>query len=146
MAKSTAVPNSKRAIDNSSSTSAALLPLLASVVLAYWLSIGVSIGESLRTIAVVALQIGFRSVIWQRFSGRRQTSACENIGMGFATGSLVLVAVRQTAIMFDSRLIKLLLFSAIVGVLLPSIVHSWSIARETQRTSFPRRPCFTRIS
>jgi len=146
MAKSTAVPNSKRAIDNSSSTSAALYPLLASVVLAYWLSIGVSIGESLRTIAVVALQIGFGSVIWQRFSGRRQTSACENIGMGFATGSLVLVAVRQTAIVFDSRLIELLLFSAIVGVLLPSIVYSWSIAREKKRTSFPRRPCFTRIS
>lgn len=146
MAESIAVPNSDSAVNHNNSTSVALYPLLASVVLAYWLSIGISIGESLRISAVVALQIGFGSVVWQRVSGRRQTSGCENIGMGFATGSLVLVAVRQTAIVFDSRLIELFLLSAVVGVLLPGIWHSWSILRETQRTSFPQRRFFTQIS
>ena len=146
MAESIAVPNSDSAVNHSNHTSVALYPLLGSVVLAYWLSIGVSIGESLRISAVVALQIGFGSVVWQRVSGRRQTSGCENIGMGFATGSLVLVAVRQTAIVFDSRLIELFLLSAVVGVLLPGLWHSWSILRETQKTSFPRRRFFTRIS
>lgn len=146
MAESTAVLCSNSVVSHRNSTSVALYPLLASVILAYWLSIGVGIGESLRIIAVVALQIGFGSVIWQRVSGRRQTSGCENIGMGFATGSLVLVAVRQTAIVFDSRLIELFLVSVIVGVLLPGLWQSWSILRETHKTSFPRRRFFTRIS
>ena len=146
MAESITVPNSNSTVNHNSSTSVALYPLLASVVLAYWLSIGVSIGESLRISAVVALQIGFGSVIWQRVSGRRQNLACENIGMGFATGSLVLVAVRQTAIVFDNRLIELFLLSAVVGVLLPGIRHSWLIFKETEKTSFPRRQFFTRIS
>lgn len=146
MAESIAVPNSDSAVNHNNPTSVALYPLLASVVLAHWLSIGISIGESLRISAVVALQIGFGSVVWQRISGRRQTSACENIGMGFATGSLVLVAVRQTAIVFDSRLIELFLLSAVVGVLLPGLWHSWLTLRETQKTSFPRRQFFTRIS
>jgi hypothetical protein len=66
--------------------------------------------------------------------------------MGFATGSLVLVAVRQTAIVFDNRLIELFLLSAVVGVLLPGIRHSWLIFKETEKTSFPRRQFFTRIS
>lgn len=139
MAEFISVSNSDSAVEHRNSTSGALYLMLTGVMLAYWLSVGVGIGETLRIGVVVALQIGFGSAIWQHVSGRRQTSACENIGMGFATGSLILVAVRQTAIVFDSRLIELLLLSAVVGVLLPSIWRSWSILRETQRTSLPRR-------
>lgn len=146
MAESIAVLYSNSAGKHNTSTSVALYPLLASLVLSYWLSIGVSIGESLRISAVVALQIAFGSVIWQRVSGRRQNSACENIGMGFATGSLVLVAVRQTAIVSGGRPIELLLLSAVIAVLLPSVWRSWSILRDAQKTSLPRRRLSMRIT